>query len=87
MKNTEPNDAAPSTAVRQEVVASLEGARIVIRDSVCFLDQYHYGANCWKSMEQRPWPLSQSQADRWLEGWNRVDRFEAFNLLVSTAAE
>ena len=68
--------------MRQEVVASLEGARIVISEGTCQLDEYDFKANCWEPKQQHPWPLSKELAQRWLNGWNRVDGFKALNLLV-----
>jgi hypothetical protein len=33
--------------MRQEVIASLEGARIVISEGVCELGEYDFERNCW----------------------------------------
>jgi len=68
--------------MRQEIIASLEGARIVISDGTCQLDEYNFEVNCWNLKEQHAWPLSREQATQWLHGWNRVDGFKALNLLV-----
>ncbi|HWX55543.1 MAG TPA: hypothetical protein VN176_13210 [Verrucomicrobiae bacterium] len=68
--------------MKHEVIASLEGARIVISDGTCQLDEYDFAVNRWNPKEQQPWPLSKEQATRWLHGWNRVDGFKAFHLLV-----
>ncbi len=68
--------------MRQEVIASLEGARIVINDGTCELDEYDFAINCWNLKEQHAWPLSREQATRWLRGWNSADGFKALNLLV-----
>jgi hypothetical protein len=56
--------------MRQEVIASLEGARIVISDGTCQLDEYNFEVNCWNLKEQFAWPLSREQG------------FKALNLLV-----
>ena len=66
----------------QEVVASLEGARVVISGGICRLDEYDYAANAWNPKESHPWPLPRERATRWLQGWNRVDKFKALNMLV-----
>ena len=68
--------------MRQEIVASLEGARVVIADGICELGEYDFERNCWNTVQQQPWPLSREEAARWLDGWNKVDGFEALNLLV-----
>jgi len=71
---------------RHEVIASLEGQRIRVEAGVCSLDYYDFGDDHWKLKESAPWPLERETAAAWLAGWNRVDRFAAFNLLVEPQA-
>ena len=67
---------------RHEVIASLEGQRIRVEAGVCSLDYYDFGDDHWELRDSAPWPLDRVTAAAWLAGWNRVDRFAAFNLLV-----
>lgn len=69
--------------MRREVVASLEGARVVVTDNSCELGEYNFSLNCWKTVQKESWPLSREQASRWLQGWNRLDAFKARMLLLS----
>ena len=46
--------------MRHEVIASLEGARIVISDGTCQLDDYNFEVNSWNLKEQHTWPLSRT---------------------------
>jgi len=73
--------------MRQEVIASLEGARVVIAEGVCQLDEYDFERNCWNKLQQESWPLSKAQAAQWLHGWNKVDGFKALNLLIRPEPE
>ena len=61
-----------------EVVASLEGMRIVVG---CQLDMYDFERNAWTPVTRSRWPLSTQEAEEWLTGWNEVDHFTAINLL------
>jgi hypothetical protein len=67
---------------RHAVIASLEGQRILVEAGVCSLDYYDFGDDHWELRESAPWPLERETASACLAGWNRVDRFAAFNLLV-----
>jgi hypothetical protein len=73
---------ASDSPVLIEVVASLEGAGVTIQQGVCRLDEYNFQNNCWINKDQQPWPLPRELALEWLHGWNRVDQFRAFNLLI-----
>ena len=66
----------------QEVIASLERARITIQDGACQLDEYNFESNSWHVKELHSWPLTGEDADRWLTGWTRYDHFKARNLLI-----
>jgi hypothetical protein len=66
----------------REVVASLEGQRIRVDEGTCSLDFYNFDRDHWELRDSAPWPLDRATASTWLDGWNRVDRFAAFNLLV-----
>ncbi len=65
-----------------QVVASLEGMKVVVRDSHCELHEYNFEANCWSEIERLPWPIARAQADRWLATWNLVDQFAARSILT-----
>ena len=67
---------------RREVIAPLEGARVRIEEGICSLAEYHYADERWVAKCSAPWPLDRQTATAWIEGWNRLDRFAAFNLLV-----
>lgn len=67
---------------RIEIVASLEGARVVIEGWRCELDEYDFSGNFWQNLETAELPLSTVDADRWLRGWNPVDRLKARALLI-----
>ena len=65
-----------------EVTPSLEGQRIRVEAGVCSLVYYDFGDDHWELKESAPWPLGRETAAAWLDGWNRVDRYAAFILLV-----
>lgn len=73
--------------MQTEVVASLEGMRVVITSAICELCEYNFAENGWATLEARRWPLQQEIAERWLNGWNAVDRFKALNLLTASVPE
>ena len=64
-----------------EVVASLEGMRIVVGGGWCQLDMYDFERNAWTPVTRSRWPLSPQEAEEWLTGWNEVDHVTAINLL------
>jgi hypothetical protein len=64
-----------------EVVALLEGMRIVVGGGWCQLDMYDFERNAWTPVTRSRWPLSTQEAEEWLTGWNEVDHFTAINLL------
>ena len=68
--------------MRHEIVASLEGARVVVTDSICALEEYNFVLNCWKTIRQERWPLSKEQVSQWLHGWNEIDASQARMLLL-----
>jgi hypothetical protein len=62
------------------ITASLEGMRI---DKARYtLEEYDFSVNRWLFKEDGPWPLDRVEAERWLAGWNRADRFSAMNALL-----
>ena len=67
---------------RHEVIASLEGARVRVKARTCFLDTYNFKDDQWEPQENASRPLDPQTAAKWLDGWNRVDRFAGFNMLV-----
>ncbi len=65
-----------------EVVASLEGMKIIARADSCELYLYNFAENAWHQIEDSPRPLTAEKAKRWLNGWNRVDFHAAHRCLV-----
>lgn len=65
-----------------EITASLEGMKVVIANGRCELYEYNFDDNRWHEVDSSPWPVTRQRAERWLRGWNAVDRFAAFNRLV-----
>ena len=63
------------------VTASLEGARVVVQDGVCRLEEYDFVSNKFSEVDSQPWPLCVNVVARWLTGWNAHDRAEAIILL------
>lgn len=70
-------------AERKEIIASLEGARIVVEDQTCFRDEYDFVANQWFNEEVADWPLIRIAALKWVHGWNQLDAFVAIQALVA----
>jgi hypothetical protein len=70
-----------------EIIASLEGMKITVTSDTCTLREYDFVANAWRDLESLPWPLTLFQAELWLDGWNRVDRFSALNRLIARTPE
>ena len=64
-----------------EVVASLEGMRMVVDGGWCQLDMFDFERNAWTPVTRSRWPLSTQKAEEWLTGWNAVDHFTATNVL------
>jgi hypothetical protein len=75
----------PTTSA--EVVASLEGMRVVVKPQSCELHEYNFEENCWQEVSRSACPMTVSQAETWVEGWNDVDRRTAVVLLTSRLAE
>jgi len=70
-----------------EVVASLEGMKVVAMRETCKLLEYNFDDNCWYEVDRSARPMSLSQAESWLQGWNDVDRHVALGLLTGAFAE
>jgi len=70
-----------------QVIASLEGMLVVVKDGWCELQEYNFTADCWVSKACSQWPMEREEADSWLGGWNAVDRFSAMGLLVAPIAD
>lgn len=68
------------------ITASLEGARIIVDDKFCQLQEYNFVQNDWNATNEAMWPLPRARAEEWLSGWNHVDRFAAMNVLIAPAA-
>lgn len=68
-----------------QIVASLEGERVVVSGGICRIDEYHFKLDRWEPMDCSLWPMAKSAAERWLAGWNRIDRFAALCLLAEPA--
>jgi hypothetical protein len=64
------------------ITASLEGARVLVDEKQCELQEYNFTSDRWCSKYVSPWPLPRELADEWLAGWNGVDRFAAVSLLT-----
>ena len=71
----------------KQVVASLEGMRVVVIDGWCELHEYNFVTGCWMPKSRTQWPMEREEANRWLNGWNEVDRFSALNQLVASGAD
>jgi hypothetical protein len=69
----------------EQVVASLEGMRVVVNDGWCELHEYDFSTNCWVPKARHEWPMERRKAEKWVEGWNAVDRLTAINRLVAPA--
>lgn len=70
----------------QQVIASLEGMRILVSDGWCELDEYDFTADLWVLKARSQWPMGRTEAETWLKGWNAVDRLAAMNQLVAPVA-
>lgn len=70
-----------------EVVASLEGMKIVAAWDHCELHEYNFEENAWQELSRSPRPMSREKAESWLAGWNAVDHFTALALLISPQSE
>lgn len=70
-----------SAVEQKEVVASLEGMRVTVDGKYGQLHEYDFEKNKWDGLESARLPLCEPEINRWLGGWNRVDRFTAFILL------
>lgn len=67
---------------KREVFATVEGQRVRVEADTCYFEDYNFRYDRWELKENAPWPLDRVTAAAWLAGWNRVDRFAAFNILV-----
>ncbi len=70
----------------KEVVASLEGIKVVVRRQTCELHEYNFEENSWHEVDRSAHPMEPSQAEIWLEKWNDVDRHAALTLLTNEIA-
>ena len=69
--------------LKDEIVASLEGMKVVVTPDHCELHEYHFEENAWHEVAMSPRPIPADEAELWLAGWNTVDRSSAFVLLTS----
>ena len=75
------------TYMSRQVVASLEGMRVVVNDGWCDLQEYNFVTDCWVPKARAWWPMVREEAETWLDGWNAYDRFTAINQLVAPVPE
>jgi len=68
-----------------EVIASLEGMKVVVRSGRCELHEYNFEVNAWSLVESSSYPLSTADSAKWLKGWNKIDGQEARYLLLGSA--
>ena len=68
-----------------EVVASLEGMKVLVRRQSCELHEYNFEQNCWHELDRSSHPMRASDAEMWLAGWNDIDRRAASALLTGFA--
>jgi hypothetical protein len=66
----------------REAFATLEGQRVRVEAGACYFEDYNFRYDNWELRESAPWPLGRETAATWVAGWNRVDRFAAFKILV-----
>jgi hypothetical protein len=71
---------------RKTITASVEGARIIVDEKLCQLQEYNFVENCWSLKDEDMRPLPRARAEQWLSCWNNVDRFAAMNLLTGPVA-
>ena len=71
-------------SIKSEVTASLEGMKIVVDDAQCSLQEFNFDSNCWRIIDTATLPMSRTDVERWLNGWNAVDRWAALRLLIYT---
>lgn len=64
------------------ITASLEGARVLTDGQKCELQEYNFKSDKWQSKEKSAWPLSRPIAERWLHGWNAIDKLAATSVLT-----
>jgi hypothetical protein len=70
-------------SAKDEIIASLEGMKIVATSASCELHEYNFAENAWHQLETSARPMEQERAEGWLSGWNPVDRFAALTLLTA----
>jgi hypothetical protein len=70
-----------------EVVASLEGMKIVLKSQRCELHEYNFEENCWHELDRSARPMRASEAEMWVAGWNDLDRQAALRLLSDEFAK
>jgi hypothetical protein len=65
------------------ITASLEGARILVDENICQLQEYNFAKDHWYLKDEAAWPLARARAEQWLTGWNHMDRFAAMSTLTA----
>ncbi len=70
-----------------EVVASLEGMKIIAKERTCELHLYDFEVNSWQLVEINSRPMPRASAEQWVNGWNRIDRFAALTLLIQPESD
>lgn len=66
-----------------EVVASLEGMKIVAYSDRCELHEYDFEENTWREVSNSARPMTRENAESWLSGWNAPDHRAALALLTT----
>jgi hypothetical protein len=66
------------------VTASLKGMRVVVDGKRCELREYDFQDNRWLPKDEAAWPLPRPLADKWLAGWNHMDRFAVVSVLTES---
>ena len=73
-------------AFSREIVASLEGMKVVVANNQCELYEYNFETDLWSEIENTSFPMPRSHAERWVRDWNPVDRFAAVSALVGSTS-
>lgn len=66
----------------KEVIASLEGMKVVAEGRCCELHEYNFELNSWRLLKAGSRPMAPADAEEWVNGWNNVDRGIALSLLT-----
>lgn len=73
--------------IHQEVIASLEGMKVVAAERARELHVYDFEVNSWHLVERESRPMARQDAEQWVNRWNSVDRSAALNLLMQSDSD